>query len=115
MKAREVQELGEGLREQQSKKNSLAATLGELKTRQQQFADWQSEFAQKASEMSGQFGLDDVAEDVASNEDEIDRVMRLVVKAVATATKKVTKLIAQLPIFMSIFICEIASFRNLLI
>ena len=39
--------------------------------------------------MSGQFGLDEVAEDVASSEDEIDRVMRLVVKAVATATKKV--------------------------
>ena len=40
--------------------------------------------------MSGQFGLDcDMAEDVASSEEEIDRVMRLVVKAVATATKKV--------------------------
>ena len=46
-KAKEVQELGEGLREAQSKKNSLAATLGELKTRQQQFADWQAEFARR--------------------------------------------------------------------
>ena len=40
--------------------------------------------------MSGQHGLDaEVAEDVASSEEEIERVMRLVVKAVATATKKV--------------------------
>ena len=46
-KTKEVRELGEGLREAQSKKNSLAATLGELKTRQQQFADWQAEFARR--------------------------------------------------------------------
>ena len=90
-KAREIRELAEGLREQQGKKNSLAAALGELSTRQRQFADMQGEFAQKVADTGDQFGLDDVAEDVAANEDEIDRVMRLVAKAVATAMKKVRR------------------------
>jgi DNA repair protein RAD50 len=90
-KIEELKRLEESVKELQSKKNNLAAALGELTTKKKQFDEKKETFSQKVATFGPQFGLDRFDENVADSEEDMDKVLAGVDKAVGNANKKVDK------------------------